>query len=390
MAFAGPSVAQPNIIHIIADDMGWADLSGGQSSYGQGSAFYETPNIDRLAAEGMAFTSAYALQTCVPTRAALMTGQSPARTSVYNVQSIDGNANSLLVAPGNETKIPTAAITVGETLQAAGYTTAHFGKFHVAQTTGDITAEHGFDQDFGGGTSGAPVTFFASNNEFDNRVGTGLDPYAAPYTQSYIDENLKPFANGADVDSLVGTPKHLSDAMADAAIDFMQGQLGAGGDPFYMNVAFHAVHSPIEPRPDLEAKYDGVLAANGGASPDPRHDRADYAGLLEGMDQAIGRIVAYLEDPNGDGDSADSIAGDTVLLFYGDNGGTNATDSSPLTGRKGSQQEGGLRVPLIAWSPGRVAGGTVTDEPVQAVDFYPTFAEFAGAALPDATAYPLD
>ncbi|MEN1680763.1 MAG: sulfatase-like hydrolase/transferase [Planctomycetota bacterium] len=383
--------AQPNIIHIIADDMGWTDLSGGQAAYGNASAFYQTPNIDRLAAEGLAFTSAYALQTCVPSRAALLTGQAPTRTGVYNVTSIDGGATAALIAPANETKIDTQAITLGESLQAAGYTTAHFGKFHVAQTEADITAEHGYDFDFGGGTSGAPSTFFAqANGRFDTRVGPGLDPYAADYTQAYIDANLKPFANGADVDSLVGTPKHLSDAMADAAIDFMQGRLAAGDEPFYMNVAYHAVHTPIESRPDLEAKYNDIISQNGGASPDPRHDNTGYAGLLEGMDQSIGRIVAFLEDPNGDGDPSDSIAGETVLLFYGDNGGTNATDSSPLSGRKGSQQEGGLRVPLVAWSPGRVQSGVVNDEPVQSVDFYPTFLELAGAAPPNPATHPLD
>ena len=385
------ALAQPNIIHIIADDMGWTDLSAGLTAYGNGSAFYQTPNIDRIAAEGTAFTSAYALQTCVPTRVALLTGQAPTRTGVYNVGSIEGGEDSLLIAPANETKIAPQAITLGETLQAAGYTTAHFGKFHVAQTEADIIAEHGYGFDFGGGTSGAPSTFFAqANGRFDNRVGPGLDPYAADYTQAYIDANLKPFANGADVDSLVGTRKHLSDAMADAAIDFMQGRLAVGDEPFYMNVAYHAVHTPIESRPDLEAKYDDIIAQNGGASPDPRHDNTAYAGLLEGMDQSIGRIVSFLEDPNGDGDPSDSIAGDTVLLFYGDNGGTNATDSSPLSGRKGSQQEGGLRVPLVAWSPGRVQAGVVNDEPVQSVDFYPTFLELAGAAPPDPATHPLD
>ena len=384
--------AQPNIIHIIADDLGWTDLSSGLTNYGNGSAFYQTPTIDRLATEGMAFTSAYALQTCVPTRVALMTGQYGNRTGVYNVASIAGGANNLLVGAANNTNIAASATTIGETLQAAGYTTAHFGKFHTTQNTADITAEHGFDFDFGGGTSGGPGTYFAAaNNRFGNSIGPGLDPYASPYTQSYIDDNLKPYANGADVDSLVGTSKHLTDAMADAAIDFMQGRLASSTDPFYMNVAFNAVHTPIESRPDLEAKYDGVLSANGGTSPDPRHDNAAYAGLLEGMDQAIARIVAFAEDPNGDGDTGDSIAQDTVIVFYGDNGGAaQATSNTPLSGAKGSQSEGGLRVPLIAWSPGRVAAGSSSDEPIHSVDFYPTFAEFAGAALPDPAAHPLD
>ncbi len=384
--------AQPNIIHIVADDLGWTDLGTGATNFGNGSAFYQTPNIDSLASQGMSFTSAYAVQTCVPTRVALLTGQYATRTGVYDVEAIDGDANDLLVGAANNTTIATAATTVGETLQAAGYTTAHFGKFHTTQNTADITAEHGFDFDFGGGTAGGPGSYFATaGGTFGNLIGPGLDPYAAPYTQAYVDANLKPYANGADVDSLVGTNKHLNDAMADAAIDFIQDQIAGSSEPFYMNFAFNAVHTPIESRPDLETKYNDVLTANGGVSPDPRHDDAAYAGLLEGMDQAIGRIINFLEDPNGDGNPADSIANDTVVLFYGDNGGTlQVTDNTPLRAGKGSQYEGGLRVPLIAWAPGRVAQGSSSDEPIHPVDFYPTFSELAGATLPDSASHTLD
>ncbi|QDS97102.1 sulfatase [Adhaeretor mobilis] len=386
-----PASAQPNIIHIVADDLGWTDLGTGATNFDNGSAFYQTPNIDALASGGMSFTSAYAVQTCVPTRVAMLTGQYATRTGVYNVEGIEGDANDLLIGAANNRRIDTAATTVGETLQATGYTTAHFGKFHTTQNAGQITTEHGYDFDYGGGTSGGPGSYFASGGQFGNSIGPGLDPYAAQYTQAYVDANLKPYANGADVDSLVGTDKHLTDAMADAAIDFMQGQLANSGDPFYMNVAFNAVHTPIEPRPDLQTKYNDVIAANGGTSPDPRHDNAAYAGLLEGMDQAIGRLIDFLEDPNGDGNSTDSIAEDTVVFFYGDNGGSlQATDNTPLRGGKGSQFEGGLRVPLIAWAPGRVAPGSATDEPVHAVDFYPTFAELASATSPSPASHALD
>lgn len=383
--------AQPNIIHIVADDLGWTDLSTGATNLGNGSQFYQTPNIDSLAAEGMSFTSAYALQTCVPTRVAMLTGQYPTTTGVYNVTGIAGDASDLLVGAANNTIIENSATTIGETLQTAGYTTAHFGKFHTTQNTNAITAQHGYDFDFGGGTSGGPGNYFATGGTFGNSIGPGLDPYAAPYTQSYIDQNLKPYANGADVDSLVGTDKHLTDAMADAAIDFMEGQLSDSGDPFYMNVAFNAVHTPIQPRPDLGAKYSDILAANGGVSPDPNHQDATYAGLLEGMDQAIARIIDFVEDPNGDGDLSDSIADNTVVMFYGDNGGfASVTDNTPLRGSKGSQQEGGLRVPLIAWAPGRIAAGSSTDEQFHSVDFYPTFAEFAGVPLPDSAVHRIE
>lgn len=400
LAFSGLTTAQaeaqtaspPNIIHIVADDLGWTDLSSGLTNYGNGSQFYQTPNIDRLASEGMAFTSAYAVQTCVPTRVALMTGQYATRTGVYNVQSLQGSETSLLVGAANNSNIEATATTVGETLQSVGYATAHIGKFHVTQNASDITNEHGYDFNYGGSTSGGPGSYFATaSNQFGNSVGAGLDPYADPYTQAYIDANLKPFANGSDVDSLIGTSKHLTDAHADAAIDFIDDRLAAGDGPFYMNLAFNAVHTPIEARPDLEAKYASILTDNAGVSPDPLHDDAAYAGLLEGMDQAIGRLLSHIEDPNGDGDQSDSIANNTVIFFYGDNGGlTGVTDNTPLRSGKGSQYEGGLRVPLIAWAPGRVEAGSSSDEPIHSVDFYPTFAELAGASLPDASTQPLD
>ena len=386
--------AQPNIIHIIADDLGWTDLSTGLTNNGNGSSFYQTPNIDQLASQGMSFTSAYAMPTCVPTRMALFTGQAGARTQSYSVEGIEGNTNDSLVGAANVNKLPITTTTLAETMQAGGYTTAHIGKFHITQPAGDITAEHGFDFDFGGGTGGAPGSYFPSqqgqNWTYSNAVGPGLDAYADPYTQAYVDEHLKPYANGADVDSLVGTAKHLTDATTDAAIDFIAGQLGSSS-PFYMNLAFHAVHTPIEPRPDLDAKFNQVIADNGGVSPDPRHDDAAYAALLEGMDQSIGRLVDYLQDPDGDGDPSDSIAENTLLLFYGDNGGSGqVTSSSPLRSNKGSAYEGGNRVPLIAWMPGTVAAGSSSDEPVQPIDFYPTFAELGSANLPDAQSQPLD
>ncbi|MEM7311677.1 MAG: sulfatase-like hydrolase/transferase, partial [Planctomycetota bacterium] len=376
--------AQTNIVHIIADDLGWTDIQSGLTNYGNGSQFYQTPTLNRLAQEGLSFTSAYALQSCAPTRAALLTGQYPTRTGVYTVGGFEDDPGNVLVSAPNTTRISANATTIGETLQSAGYTTAHFGKFHISQSD-DITREHGYDFDFGGSNSGGPNSYFAAqqgnNWRFDQTIGPGLDPYADPYTQAYVDTHLAPFSNGADVDSLVGTPKHLNDAMADALEGFVE-QQASSTEPFYMNVAFNAVHLPIQPRPDLHAKYDTILANNGGTSPDSRHTQSDYAALLEGMDQAIGRLLSKLDDPNGDGDTADSVTANTLVIFQGDNGGASTTSNAPLSGSKGSQLEGGLRVPMIAWMPGTVAN-TVTDEMVHPVDLYPTMAEFAGASLPD-------
>ncbi len=386
------TIAQPNVIHILADDMGWTDLQTGLTNLGNGSQLYQTPTLNQLAQNGLSFTSAHATQSCAPTRASLLTGQYANRTGVYSVGSINGNANNPLLGVTNQRQIANGTTTIAETLQAANYNTAHFGKFHVSQTANIISA-HGFDQNFGGTNSGGPGGHFASQQgatfRFGGNIGPELDAYAAPYTQDYINQNLLPFANGANVNSLVGTPKHLSDAMADATVEYIGNQSG-GSQPFYMNVSFHAPHAPLEPRADLLAKYNSIISNNGGNSPDPRHDDAGYAALLEGMDHAIGRIVASLADPNGDGDTSDSIAENTLIIFQGDNGGTTrSTSNAPLSGGKGDFTEGGTRVPMIAWMPGTISAGT-TDQLIHPVDFYPTVADFVGADLPNPATHVVD
>ena len=383
---AGSARAQPNIIHIIADDLGWVDLSGGATNFGHGSDYYQTPNIDALAARGMSFTSAYAQQNCQPTRAALLTGQYAPRNGVHNVGSLNRAGNdTLLVGPEDGNHVKNEATTVAETLQSAGYTTAHFGKFHVAANRADISTQHGFglNLELSNNASGSPHMAAFTGGAWT--LGqAAYDAYAQPYTVDYIDQHLAPLANGNNPFSLVGTAKHQTDALADAVGDYIASH-AEGAAPFYMNVAFNAVHTAIVPRPDLEAKYDAI------ASTDPRHDSAAYAGFVETLDQAVGRIMAAVDDPNGDGDTADSIAADTLLLFYSDNGGhMGATDNSPLRERKGTLREGGVRVPLIAARPGTIAAGSTSDEAVHAVDFYPTFAEVAGVGLPSPQNHVID
>ena len=405
LAAAGmPSPAQaqtqpqsPNIVLLFADDFGWVDVSTGQTNLGNGSLFYQTPHLDQLAAEGLAFTAAYAQQNCAPTRAALLTGQYATRNNVYNVQSLNraNQPNQTLIIPPNVQSgdaIATSAFTAAEMLQSASYTTAHFGKFHITDTEGHITQQHGFDFNFGGGTTGNPGNYFASESggvwTFSGRISTELDVYADPYTQAYIDDILTPYANGSNVQSQLGVRKHLTDATADAAEDFIESMAG-GQSPFFMHVAFHAVHTPTQPRPDIQSKFAGIVSANGGNSPDPRHDSTAYAGLVEGMDMAIGRILDRLEDPNGDGSTADSITDSTIVMFYSDNGGhIGPTNNTPLRGRKGQLYEGGVRVPMVvrmpdAASPGAyVRGGQTTARMVHAVDFYRTLADWSGASLP--------
>lgn len=382
---SSPVFGQTNIIQIVADDMGWADLSSGQTSLGNGSPYYQTPNIDALAATGMSFNSYYAQPTCSPTRAALLTGQYAPRNGLHHVGSLNSTGSTtLLIGPDDGNSIKAEAVTIGELLQSSGYVTAHIGKFHCTNQAGDIVSDHGFDLNIGGTNSGGPsgnTPYFAQldNNGdwvFANSHGPELDVYAEPYTQQYIDNHLAPYANDNDPATLVGTPKHLNDAMADAAIEFLEDR-ATDNSPFFVNVAFNAVHSEVNSRPDLEAKYLDLPPGN-----TPQHNDPVYAGLLEGMDQAIGRIVDCVTNSG--------LSGNTLIVFMSDNGGANITDNFPLSGNKGSFQEGGIRVPMIAWMPGTIPAGSISDEAIHPVDFYKTYAEFAGTPLPDEFVHPLD
>lgn len=379
--------AQTNIIQIVADDLGWVDLSTGSTNLGNGSPYHQTPNIDALATAGMSFTSAYVQQSCAPTRAALFTGQYAPRSRVYTVgMGLENPNNSLLLVPGGDGNvIQNSAITMAETLQDAGYLTAHFGKFQTTSNTNQIVSEHGFQINVGGTTAGGPngaLHYFAQEAQpgvwqFGNNHGTGFNIFANPYSANYIGANLLPYANGNDPLPLANTPKHLNDAMADAAVEFLEDRAG-DGQKFFVNLAFNAVHTNINSRPDLEQKYAGLQP-----SITPDHSNAAYAGLLEGLDQAVGRIVDFVK--------ASELADNTLIVFVSDNGGTNqATDNFPLTGGKGSFAEGGIRVPLIAYQPGVIEAGAVSNQVVHAVDFYKTYAEIAGATLPNESVHALD
>lgn len=391
---AGAQSSQPNIILIMADDLGWSDTSNGLTNLGNPSDFYETPTLERLAVEGMAFTNAYTSgPNCAPTRAAMLTGQYATRptNNVYQVGDLNrGGGGTLLVGPpqglpNGTDAVPAASITYAEMLQDAGYQTAHFGKFHVTGTgssgAAQIVSEHGFHANFGGTTSGAPGAYHASGAQFASNVGPALDAYAADYTQEYVDTNIKPFAVGtstAAINALVGTDKHLSDAAADAAIAYMEQE---NGSPFFLQYNPHAVHSPIgntQARSDLLNKYQSK-------PPGQVDSNAAFGALIEGLDQSVARLVDYLEttpDPRNPGQTLDQ---NTLVVFYSDNGGRdNWSNNGPLKGEKGELTEGGVRVPMIAWSgnPSLVDGGTVNHTPVASIDFYPTLASLAGADAP--------
>jgi len=400
---AGPTASAadsqpPNILFIFADDLGWADIAGGQTTYGGGTDFYETPNITRLAREGMAFSSAYACPNCAPTRGALHSGQYPPRTRIYNVGSLNrGNGTPKLVGPDQHEDVPAELSTLAETLKGGGYVTAHVGKYHIGGHEGGeatLPLNQGLDYNYGGGSAGNPGRYFAKETEpgvwsFHNNVGPELDVFAAPYDAAYA----AAYRVGAEPDyrlpeSLYGTPKHVGDAVADAALEFMEMQR-LSGKPFFVEFHDYLVHTPLQGRPDLEAKYREKQASAPGSMGHEKHP--DYAAMVGQLDLSVGRLMAYLDDPNNDGDPSDSIAKDTLVIFSSDNGGhRGSTVNTPLRGAKGMFTEGGIRVPLIARMPGTIPAGTTNDTPVIVVDMYPTLADYARADLPDPAAQPLD
>lgn len=396
MATAHGQEASPkNIVFIMADDLGWSDTSSGRTNLGNPSDFFETPTIARLAGQGMAFTNAYAAgPNCAPTRAALLTGQYAARPNnkVFNVGGLNrGGNNTILVGPAQglpngQDEIPGSAVTIAETLKTVGYKTAHLGKYHVGGSMRGVNdpLSQGFDFNFGGGSPGGPGAYHAANSStgwrFGGNIGPELDTYATPYTQQYIDQNLKPYANGANVDSLVATAKHVSDAMTDAAIDFMNNH---DDQPFYLQFHPYAVHSPIgnaQARADLLAKYQDKDQTQPSQIGD---NNVSYAALIEGLDQNIARLTHYLETTDDPRNPGRKLSENTLVIFYSDNGGKqNQANNGPLKGEKGELSEGGVRVPMIAWGPGVVPAGSVNHTPVTSVDFYTTFAALAGASSP--------
>ncbi len=372
----------PNILIITADDLGWNDVSSTVMTMGHGSRNHQTPNIDRLALQGMTFTTAYTQQNSAPTRAALLTGMYANSNGVYNVFGLDryspkgiSEEDARIIPPdqGGESISPSTT-TFAEMLRNAGYDTYIFGKVHGWD--GDLDKDHGFNHDYSCyrvvKSEGEQSNYFALQNKegkwiFDSEK---YDSYAVPYTAEYIEKKLMPFANGNDPAQLAGTPKHLTDAIGDCVTDRLA---EAGRDkPFCMWVCFHAIHSVIESREDMYEKYRGRTDL------DERHTNYKYAALTEQLDQTVGRILAALDDPDGDGDNSDSIAGETIVIFSSDNGGApGAHSNSPLRAMKGTLYEGGIRVPLTVRYPGVILPA-VSEEPVHVIDYLPTLAEIAG------------
>ncbi len=325
---------QPNILFIFLDDFGWRD-----TTY-MGSDFYETPNIDKLASEGMIFTDAYSCAAnCAPARACLLSGQYTPRHQIYNVGTGPrGKAayRKLLHIPGTDT-LDVKIKTWAHQLQQAGYATATMGKWHLS----DDPIPYGFDVNIGGTHSGGPP-----------------HGYYPPHGK---------------VPGLQSAPKgeYITDRLSDEAIKFIRQH---PSKPWALYLTHFAVHTPLNAKRELVAKYE--------AKPKGKlHNHVAMATMIQAVDDGVGRIQATLDELG--------ITDNTVVIFYSDNGGYGpATDMAPLKGYKGTYYEGGIREPFFVKWPGVVAPGTRSNVPITGVDLYPTLCEIARAKLP--ASQPLD
>jgi arylsulfatase A len=358
---AASSQDSPNIILINVDDLGWRDLSC------YGSSFYETPNIDRLASQGMRFTNGYAAcAVCSPTRASVMTGRYPARIGITDwIHHLDRQAylaigkgtnpveyvetpERPLLCPPNPYWMELDEVTIAEMLQPKGYLTCHIGKWHL----GDFwwyPNKQGFDVNIGGCEIGQPPTYF--------------DPYYQNPRRSSI-PTLRPRRQG----------EYLTDREADEAVKFIEKNKDKS---FFLHYCPYAVHTPLEAKKELIQKYGRKRSA--------QQNNAVYAAMIESVDRAVGKILIALDEMN--------LSQRTLVIFTSDNGGLEeytveggkkafATDNAPLRAGKGYPYEGGIRVPLIIRWPGNIEAGSVCDHPAVSIDFFPTVCQAANIELP--------
>lgn len=345
------AAGRPNFLVIVADDLGWADLGC------YGSTFYETPHLDRLAGEGARFTQAYAAcPVCSPTRAALLTGRWPQRNGVTDYIGAAGpekwNRNTRLLPAPYADRLAHGETTLAEALAAEGYATFFAGKWHLGPE-GWWPEDQGFEINKGGTDRGGPY---------------GGNKYFSPYGNPRLED---------------GPPgEHLPDRLATETAKFLEANRGR---PFFAYLPFYSVHTPLMAPEDLKRKYEEKRRRLGlepkwgrEGERDVRlvQEHAVYAGMVEVMDRAVGKVLTKLDELG--------LREETLVVFSSDNGGLSTSEGSPtsnlpLRGGKGWPYEGGIRVPLIVRWPGVSRAGTTVDAPVCSVDLFPTLVEAAGS-----------
>ncbi len=331
---------RPNVVFILADDLGWTDVGC------NGSRYYETPQIDRLAASGVRFTCGYTCgPNCQPTRAALLSGQYGPRTGIYTVGGIDRfDWQSRPLRPvDNEQKLPLSKITLPQSLKQSGYGTGMFGKWHLGNDPAHHPSKRGFDE--------------------------AIESAGAHFN----------FKTDPPTESPAGT--YLADFLTDKAVDFIRRHQDK---PFLLYLPHFGVHAPHQAKPELIQKFKDKAGVGG-------HKDPAYAAMIASVDESVGRIVGVLDELK--------LSENTLVIFASDNGGVggyeregirggSVTDNTPLKGGKGMLYEGGIRVPYIFRWTGKIAPGAVNDTPINSVDLYPTLLEITGTDKP--AGYPLD
>ena len=340
-----PHADQPNIVFILADDLGWMD----SDTYG--STFYQTPHITRLAQRGMMFSRAYtASPLCSPTRASILTGQYPGRLRITAPQGHETQVRLDVEMPDSDdpafravsavsrSRLPLEYGTLGDALKNAGYRTGFLGKWHLGSEP-YVPQSFGFDDVVGGGPQPGPPSYFS------------------PYKMGHY------LADGPP-------GEHIDERLGLEAAKFIEANQN---NPFYLNVWTYDVHAPFQARPDYIEKFRTLVDKN-----NPQHSPT-YAGMVSSTDDIVGRVTQTLDRLG--------LTDNTLIIFYSDNGGnmydkvdgTTPTDNAPLRNGKGSIWEGGTRVPLIVAWPGHVRPGSKSDALVSSIDFYPTLLDIAGA-----------
>ena len=351
LCFSGEVFAagHPNVVFILADDLGWKDLGC------YGSAFYETPHLDALAKQGVRFTDAYAAcNVCSPTRASIMTGKYPARLHLTDwLNGREDRPDQKLNRPKFQMFLPLSEVTLGEALKDAGYQTAFVGKWHLGESKNYWPEHQGFDLNIGGCGAGHPPSYFS------------------------------PFG----IANLPDGPKgeYLNERLTDEALKFME---RARDKPFLLYFAHYAVHTPLQAKPEVVEKYKAKaarLAATGpkfisdhGRQVRQVQDHAVYGAMMESLDESVGRVLAKLNELG--------LETNTIVIFTSDNGGLSTaegtpTSNLPLRMGKGWGFEGGVREPLLIKWPGVTAPGSLSHAPVISTDYYPTILQMLGLPL---------
>jgi arylsulfatase A-like enzyme len=327
---------QMNLIVILADDLGAVDLGI------YGSRYHETPHLDALARSGMRFTQGYAAcPVCSPTRASLLTGRYPARLQLTDW--IPGRRQwsaAKLLTPQFEQQLPLAETTLAEALKPAAYTSASIGKWHLGGG-GFLPEQQGFNLNAGGTERGSPPSYFP--------------PYKIPGIEERFDQD------------------YLTDNLTSRAESFLEQNRDR---PFFLYLPYFAVHTPLQAKKELIAKY-----MRRGQSVTPQ-SRAVYAAMLESLDEGVGRLMAKVK--------ALGIEDRTAVFFLSDNGGLRyegsqkepVTDNAPLRAGKGHLFEGGIRIPWLVRWPGVTKPGSTSDTPVSTIDVVPTVLDMLGQTAP--------